>query len=173
LPEYLSALYSNTLANPHVWAFSACVPFLVGGFIGTLFPVLPGTILILCGFLVYGLMTGFSSLTPGFFIGQGVLVALSYLIDFLATALGVRMYGGSRAAAWGAVFGSLLIFVIGPVGILLGPLLGAIAGELIMGEELRQALHSGFGSFLGFIGGALAKIIIACIMVAWFVLRIV
>jgi uncharacterized protein YqgC (DUF456 family) len=173
LLEYLSALYSNTLANPHVWAFLAAVPFIVGGFIGTIFPVLPGTVLILCGFFVYGLITGFGSLTLGFFIGQGLLVGCSYLIDFLATALGVKMYGGSRAAAWGAVFGSLLIFVIGPLGILVGPLLGAVAGELIMGEELRQAMHSGFGSFLGFIGGALAKVVISCIMVAWFVVRIV
>jgi uncharacterized protein YqgC (DUF456 family) len=82
------------------------------------------------------------------------------------------MYGGSRAAAWGAVLGSFMIFVIGPLGILVGPLMGAIAGELIMGEEVRQALQSGFGSFLGFIGGALAKIVISCIMVFWFVMQI-
>ncbi len=173
MPDWLQSLFSNTLANPHVWGFLASVPFIVGGFIGTIFPVLPGTILILCGFLSYGFITGFASLSPGFFVGQAVLVALSYLVDLLATALGVKMYGGSKAAAWGAVLGSLLIFVMGPVGILVGPLMGAIAGELIMGEQLRQAFHSGFGSFLGFIGGALAKVIISCIMVAWFVVRIV
>ncbi len=156
-----------------MWGFLASVPFIVAGFIGTLFPVLPGTILILCGFFVYGLITGFDTLSFRFFIGQGVLVGLSYLIDFLATALGVKMYGGSKAAAWGAVLGSLLIFVIGPLGILIGPLLGAIAGELIMGLEVRQAMHSGFGSFLGFIGGSLAKVVISCIMVAWFVAGIV
>jgi uncharacterized protein YqgC (DUF456 family) len=172
LLEWFSSFYSTTLANPHVWAFLAAVPFIIGGFIGTIFPVLPGTILILCGFVAYGLIAGFGTLTTGFFIGQGVLVVLSYLIDFLATAFGVKMYGGSKAAAWGAVLGSLLIFVIGPLGILLGPLLGAIAGELIVGEELKQAMHSGFGSFLGFIGGAMAKIIISCIMVGWFVLQI-
>jgi len=172
LVDWLHSLFSVTLANPHVWGFLVSVPFIVGGFVGTLFPVLPGTILILCGFLAYGLITGFDTLSLGFFIGQSVLVGLSYLVDFLATAFGVKMYGGSRAAAWGAVLGSLLIFVIGPIGILVGPLMGAIAGELIMGEELRQALHSGFGSFLGFIGGALAKVVISCIMVAWFVVRI-
>ena len=122
--------------------------------------------------MTYGLITGFDTLSLQFFIGQGVLVGLSYLIDFLATAFGVKMYGGSKAAAWGAVFGSLLIFVVGPIGILIGPLMGAIGGELIMGQEVRQALHSGFGSFLGFIGGSLAKVVISCIMVAWFVVRI-
>ncbi len=172
LTDWFRSLFTVTLVNPHVWGFLASVPFIVGGFIGTLFPVLPGTILILCGFLAYGLITGFDTLSLQFFIGQSVLVGLSYLVDFLATAFGVKMYGGSKAAAWGAVLGSLLIFVIGPIGILIGPLMGAIAGELIMGQALRQALHSGFGSFLGFIGGALAKVFISCVMVAWFVARI-
>jgi len=172
LTDWFRSLFTVTLVNPNVWGFLASVPFIVGGFIGTLFPVLPGTILILCGFLAYGLITGFDTLSLQFFIGQSVLVGLSYLVDFLATAFGVKMYGGSKAAAWGAVLGSLLIFVIGPIGILIGPLMGAIAGELIMGQALRQALHSGFGSFLGFIGGSLAKVVISCIMVAWFVARI-
>lgn len=163
---------ASGFANPLVWGFLAAIPFVVGGFIGTLFPVLPGTILILCGFFVSALIVGFDVLTPWFFVGQSVLVALSYVIDFMATALGVKMYGGSRAAAWGAVLGSLLIFVIGPVGIVVGPLLGAVAGELLMGEQIKQAIHSGFGSFLGFVGGTLAKMIISCIMVAWFVIRI-
>ena len=171
--DWFHSLFTVTLANPHVWGFLTSVPFIVGGFIGTLFPVLPGTILILCGFVAYGWITGFDSLYLWFFIGQGVLVGLSYLIDFLATAFGVKMYGGSRAAAWGAVLGSLLIFVIGPIGILVGPLVGAIAGELLMGEKVRQALHSGFGSFLGFIGGTLAKMVISFIMVAWYVAEII
>ncbi|MEA2116310.1 MAG: DUF456 family protein [Thermodesulfobacteriota bacterium] len=172
MTDWFRSLFTVTLVNPHVWGFLASVPFIVAGFVGTLFPVLPGTILILCGFLAYGLITGFDTLSLLFFIGQSVLVGLSYLVDFLATAFGVKMYGGSKAAAWGAVLGSLLIFVIGPIGILIGPLVGAIAGELIMGQELKQALHSGFGSFLGFIGGSLAKVVISCIMVAWFVARI-
>lgn len=54
---------------------------------------------------------------------------------------------------------------------LIGLLLGAIVGELIMGEQLKQALHSGIGSFLGFLGGVAAKMLIAGIMVAWFVWR--
>ncbi len=172
IADWFYSLYTVTLANPHVWGFLASIPFIVGGLVGTVFPALPGTVLILAGFLVYGLITGFDSLTIWFFVGQTVLVSLSYLIEFLATALGVKMFGGSKAAAWGAVFGSLLVFVLGPIGIIIGPLLGAIAGELIMGEQIKQALHSGFGSFLGFIGGVVANLIISGLMIAWFVWEI-
>ncbi|WP_457573719.1 DUF456 domain-containing protein [Desulfolithobacter sp.] len=172
MPDSILAFFHATLGNSHLWGFLAAIPFIVAGFVGVLLPVLPGTVMIFCGFLLYGFITGFDGLPLSFFIGQLTLVGLSYLVDFLATALGVRMYGGSKAAAWGAVLGSLLVFVIGPLGILVGPLLGAIAGELLMGEEVRQALHAGLGSFLGFIGGTLAKLVICTIMVAWFVIRI-
>lgn len=172
LLEWLHSVYAATFANVHCWAFLAAMPLIVTGFVGIVFPALPGTILIAGGFLVYGLITGFDNLSGWFFLGQGLLICLGYAIDFMATAWGVRKFGGSKAAAWGAVLGTLLVFVVGPIGILVGPLLGAIVGELIMGEQLKQALHSGVGSFLGFIGGVAAKLLIAGIMVAWFVWRI-
>jgi hypothetical protein len=170
--DWFSNLYTVTLANPHVWGFLASLPFIIGGLVGTVFPALPGTVLILCGFLVHGLITGFDTLSGWFFLGQAVLVGLSYLIDFLATGFGVKMFGGSKAAAWGAVAGSLLVFVLGPIGIIVGPLIGAIAGELLMGEQVKQALHSGFGSFLGFMGGVVANLVISGVMIAWFIWRI-
>lgn len=170
--DWLHSLYVATFANVQCWAFLAAMPFIAAGFVGIVFPALPGAILIAGGFLVYGLITGFDSLPVWFFVGQGMLICLSYAVDFSATAWGVRKFGGSKAAAWGAALGSLLVFVIGPPGILIGPLLGAVVGELLMGEQLRQALHSGVGSFLGFIGGTAAKLLIAGIMVAWFVFQI-
>ncbi|WP_417913528.1 DUF456 domain-containing protein [Candidatus Electronema sp. JM] len=170
--EWLQSLCAATLAQTHVWGFLAALPFIAAGFVGIVFPALPGTVLIAGGFLVYGLITGFDSLSGWFFVGQGLLICLGYAVDVLATAWGVRKFGGSKAAAWGAVLGTLLVFVVGPIGILVGPLLGAVVGELIMGEQLKQALHSGVGSFLGFIGGVAAKMLIAGIMVAWFVVEI-
>ena len=145
---------------------------IVIGFIGTFLPVLPGTVLIYCGFLVYGIMTGFESLGWLFYFGQLVLVGLSYLVDFLASAYGVKFYGGSKAAVWGALLGSLLIFVIGPIGLLVGPLAGAIAGEVIMGEELRRACKSGFGTFMGMLGGTVARLCISFVMIGWFVFQV-
>gem|GEM_PF-3895376 len=44
------------------------------------------------------------------------LAASTYLVDYLATVWGVRRFNGSKAAAIGAVLGTLLIFVMGPPG---------------------------------------------------------
>ena len=167
--DWLSAV----CAHREIWGLLAALPLLAAGLVGTVFPALPGAALIFCGFLVYGLITGFSSLSGWFFLGQALLLSLSYLMDFAATVWGVRKFGGSKAAAWGAALGTLLVFVLGPVGILVGPLLGAVVGELLVGEQFRQALHSGFGSFLGFIVGTAAKLLLAGIMAAWFFWQII
>ncbi|HID98024.1 MAG TPA: DUF456 family protein [Thermodesulfobacteriaceae bacterium] len=151
------------------WGLVIAVPCSIVGFMGTIVPVIPGTAIIFAGFLFYGWMTGFQSLGAGFFAGQVVLVAFSYLVDFWASAWGVRRYGGSKAAARGAFLGSFLVFVIGPAGLVAGPLIGAFLGEWFMGEEMKKALHASLGSFWGFFGGTILKLVIATAMVGWFV----
>ncbi len=162
----------NTVADARLWAWLATLPLLAVGMAGLILPVVPGTALILAGFVVYGLIAGFEQLTWGFWLGQGLLALASHLLDYLATVLGVRMQGGSRAAVWGALLGLLAIFVIGPFGIVLGPLVGAMAGELLMGQPHDRALRSGVGTVLGLLLGILGKLLLGCIMCLWFVLRV-
>lgn len=173
--ETLTSFFTDLLSyftNKQVWAFLVSSLMIVIGIVGTFLPVLPGTVMIYGGFVLYGLITGFETLGWPFYIGQLGLVGLSYLVDFLASAYGVKFYGGSKAAIWGALLGSLLIFVIGPLGLLIGPLLGAITGELLVGEEIRRACKSGLGTFVGMLGGTVARLIISFTMVAWFVWRV-
>jgi uncharacterized protein YqgC (DUF456 family) len=61
---------------------------------------------------------------------------------------------------------------MGPWGILIGPLLGAVGAELLVGSRFKQALRSGTGSMWGFVGGTLVKMAIVGIMIAWFLRRI-
>ena len=163
---------SSYFTDSHTWAFLAATLLIVVGFVGTFFPVLPGTILIYTGFLLYGLITGFDSLGWPFYLGELVLVGFSYLVDFMASAYGVKFYGGSKASIWGALLGSLLIFVIGPIGLFVGPLLGAVAGELIVGKEVRLACNAGIGTFAGLLGGTILKLVISCGMIGWFVWKV-
>ena len=97
--ETLTSYFTDT----HVWAFLAATPIIVIGFVGTILPVLPGTVLIYAGFVLFGLITGFDSLGWSFYMGQLFLVGISYLVDFLASAYGVKIYGGSKAAMWGGI----------------------------------------------------------------------
>ena len=53
------------------------------------------------------------------------------------------------------------------------PLAGAIIGEMFMGEELRRACKSGFGTFMGMLGGTVARLLLSMVMIGWFVVQII
>ena len=74
-----------------------------------------------------------------------------------------RRFGGSRAGAIGATIGTVVgFFFIPPLGILLGPFVGAVIGELCHNrEDIPKAILVGFGSFLSFIVGTGLKLIAA------------
>ena len=41
-------------------------------------------------------------------------------------------------------------FFLGPLGIILGPFIGAFVGEMIFKDDINYAFKAGFGSLLGF-----------------------
>lgn len=139
------------------------------GILGTVLPVLPGATLIWAGMLLYGILTGFSGLSFTFFLLQGMAVVLAWGIDYLATALGTRYSGGSKSAVWGAALGLLLgLIFLGPAGIIFGPFLGALAGELLRGTPTDKALRSSLGALIGVMGGLVLKLVIVAVMIYWF-----
>lgn len=150
----------------------ASLLFLVG-ILGTVLPVLPGAILIYGGMLLYGYMTKFATLTTNFFVLQAVALLLVFLIDFLATAVGTKRYGGSRVASFGAAIGTLIgIFFFPPLGIVIGPFVGAVLAELLNGKETNHALRVGFGTLIGLLGGTILKLVIEAGMIIYFFLTI-
>ncbi len=149
------------------------IPLMLAGLVGSVFPALPGVALIWGGMLSFYFLDDLHRLDITFLIIQGILTASTYVADYLITIWGVKKYDGSKAAAWGAALGSLLVFVIGPLGIIIGPLLGAIAGDLISGQMLKQAFRSGFGSFVGFLFAMLYRLIVCGVMLFWFVIKVI
>jgi len=144
------------------------------GIVGTIVPLIPGAGLVWGAMLLFGIMTGFPpGLTLGFFICQAVAAVLVMSVDYMTTALGAKRSGGSKAATWGAAIGLLLgIIILGPFGIILGPFLGALIGELVNGIPLRQATRASFGALIGLLGGVIIKLVIVGVMIFWFIQRI-
>jgi len=153
----------------HTVGLILTVLFFIAGTAAIIVPVLPGHLLILAGMVIYGLFTGFADLTAGFFIGQALAVAAAFLVDYVASVWGVRRYGGSKAALWGSVAGALAgVFLFGPLGIILGPFLGALAGELLASGDPSRALQVGLGTLGGVLGSTVLKLAIAGVMIVWF-----
>jgi len=143
------------------------------GMIGTILPLLPGPALVYGGILIYGLMTKFESLNLYFFILEALVLLVTFLVDFISSAASTRRFGGSKQAAVGAVIGTIFgLIILGPLGIVLGPFLGASAAELLRGIDIKQAIRSGFGSIVGVIGGTIFKLCAEVLMIVYFFINI-
>jgi hypothetical protein len=60
-----------------------------------------------------------------------------------------------------------------PFGLLLGPLLGAVAGELVLAKQQpRPAVVSGVGSVVGTLAGMGIKLALGAAMIVWFFLDV-
>lgn len=156
----------------HLALFLA-IAFFIAGIAGILLPVLPGHPIIWLGMFLYGLLTGFHRVTWAFLFVQAILVAVAFGLDYLGNIWGVRRYGGSRVAVLGGAAGLLLgALFFGPVGILLGPFVGASLGELLAGRPLPQAFRVGLGTLIGLLGGTALKLCLAAGMIGWFFVTI-
>ncbi|MGB9802453.1 DUF456 domain-containing protein [Desulfofundulus sp.] len=147
----------------------ACL-FFAAGLAGTLVPALPGAPLIWLGMVVYGLVTGFSNLGWSFYLGQSLALALVLILDYLAGTWTVRRYGGSGYAICGSVAGTVLgLILFKATGMVFGPLLGAIIGELCTRKKsLTRAILAGWGSLADFTGGTAIKMVLEIGMLIWF-----
>jgi len=156
-----------------ILAITTAIIFFLLGIAGTIVPMLPGPPLVWAGMLAYGFIAGFEGLSVTFFLLQGILVLATVGVDYLTTALGTRYFGGSRLAFWGATLGLILgLILFNLPGLLIGTFTGAIAGELLHENNLRQAVSAGVGAVVGFLGGIPFKIFLEIIMIIWFFLTI-
>lgn len=139
------------------------------GLAGILLPALPGVPLMFAGMLLAAWAGGFAKISVLTVVLLGILTAIAVIADLLATLLGAKKFGASKTAIFGAGIGAVVGLFFGPVGLIAGPFVGALAGEMLSGSHWQQATHAGFGAALGFLLGTLAKIAISFAMLGLFV----
>jgi uncharacterized protein YqgC (DUF456 family) len=104
------------------------------GVAGCVLPVLPGFGLIFVGALLHKLVIpdGLSWWMVGL---AGLCVPLGALIEWLASAVGVKLTGGSRYGMMGALVGGLVGLFFLPVGLFVGPVMGALLAESLLAKR--------------------------------------
>jgi len=141
-----------------------------GGLVGLVFPVLPGVPILYAGLFVAAWAEDFAYVGSKTLIILGIMTALSYVLDFLAGAFGAKRFGASRRAVVGATLGAIVGIFFGIPGILLGPFIGAVLGELSNHPDLKAAGLAGVGATLGLALGVAAKLALAFTMLGIFVI---
>jgi uncharacterized protein YqgC (DUF456 family) len=155
------------------WWILAAVLVAVG-LAGVVLPAVPGTILIFAGLWLAAWADGFTRVS-GVTIGVvGILAAATYLVDIVMMALGMKHLGTSRRAMAGAAAGTILGLFLGVPGLIIGPFLGAVLGELTAHHDLARAGRAGIAAWIGFVLGMAVKLglafaMVGLFLVAWFV----
>ena len=138
------------------------------GLVGCILPLIPGPPLGYVAILIvqYTLDKPF---TTQFMSVWLILVILVTLLDYYVPIWGTRRFGGSQSGVWGSTIGLIVgLFFFPPFGIIAGPFIGAVIGELLIGKDMKIALKSGLGSFLGFITGTIMKLAVSLILGFYF-----
>lgn len=150
------------------WYAAAGLLILVG-LAGTVLPALPGVPLVFAGMWLTAWVGDYAGIGAWTVVSLGILAALAVLLDFVAGLLGARRVRASAAALWGAAIGTVVGLFFGLPGLLLGPFVGAVVGELRSGGSFNRSAHVGVATWIGLLFGTLAKIALSFTMLGVFV----
>ena len=140
------------------------------GLVGSFVPIIPGPISAWLGLLVL-YQTSFLAL-DFYFLGTTLIIALGvFLLDYFIPMIGAKKFGGTKAGATGATIGLLIgVLFMGPIGIFVGPFIGALFVELIRDfSDKKTALKAAMGSLIGFLTGVFLKFSVTLVYAIYFV----
>ena len=138
------------------------------GFIGCFLPIIPGPPLSYIGLILLQL-TDEAPFTNNFLITWFAITVVVQVLDYIVPSYGTKKYGGSRAGVIGSMLGLVAgVFLFPPIGIILGPMAGALVGELMAGRSNHEAWRSAWGSFIGFLAGTLLKLVACSVMIFYY-----
>ena len=151
-----------------IFLWFLAVALIAVGVAGIILPALPGTLLIFGGILLAAWADGFARVGPWTLAVIGVIGVASYFVDLAAAALGAGRLGASKRAMVGAGLGTIAGLFLGLPGIIIGPFVGAVIGELTDSRDLAKAGKAGVAAWIGFAVGTAVKVALAFMMIAIF-----
>jgi uncharacterized protein YqgC (DUF456 family) len=144
------------------------VAMVIVGLVGVVLPALPGHMLILGGLIVGAWAEGFTRVGVWTLVIVGLIALASYGVDFVAVALGAKRLGASPRAMTGAALGTLGGLFFGLPGVIVGPFVGAVIGELATHRDFAKAGKAGVAAWIGFAIGTAVKVALAFLMIGIF-----
>lgn len=153
-----------------VWLMIGLVLMIVG-ILGCVLPLLPGPPLCYVALLIQQLRSDDPFTSKFLWIWAGITVAVTVL-EYVIPVVSTKRFGGSKYGIWGCTIGLIAGFWMGPLGIIIGPFVGAFIGEILASKNSDQALQAAWGSFIGFLFGTLLKLIV-CVIMSWYLVMII
>ncbi len=145
--------------------------FALVGLAGCILPVIPGPLVSYLALLILSLAQNWEPFSTVFLLVMAVAAVGMTVLDYFVSLAGAKKYGATKFGLWGSVIGMLIgLFFFPPLGILIGALMGAMAGELMVGKDTMEALKVGWGVFVGNLVGTALKLGY-CLLVLFFYIK--
>ena len=143
------------------------------GLAGSVLPGIPSTPLVMLVAIGHRLYFGPAGASNVALLIMGALMALSLLMDYLASMYGAKKLGATWRGVLGAVVGGLIGVFFNLPGLLLGPFLGALVFEMVGGREWKEAARAGLGAVIGLFVGAIGKLACCVAMMGLFAVNVI
>jgi|TARA_B100000768_G_scaffold181895_1_gene207225 uncharacterized protein YqgC (DUF456 family) len=139
--------------------------FCITGLIGSFIPIIPGPITSWLGLLILH-FTSIVQLDYFFLLATFIIAITVFLLDLIIPLISLKKLGGTKKGIIGASIGLLIGFFMGPIGILTGPFIGSLSGELINNLGFKKAIKASFGTLIGLLAGFIMKFFVSFIFFA-------
>jgi uncharacterized protein YqgC (DUF456 family) len=147
-----------------IFLYLLAAALIVGGVAGAILPMLPGIPMIFGGIWLAAAVDQYRHLGWGWLVAIGLVGAFGVALDFISASLGAKKIGASQRALWGAGVGTTVGMFFGIPGLLLGPFIGAVGGELWSGKSVLRSAHVGVSTWFGMLLGIVAKAVLSFFM---------
>jgi hypothetical protein len=144
------------------------VVLIVAGIAGAILPAIPGVPLVFGGLWLAAYIDHYEKVGTFTLVILGVLTVIAMSVDWVASSMGAKRVGASPQAISGAAVGTLVGAFLGLPGLILGPFIGAVIGEIMARGSLEQAARVGVATWMGLLFGTLAKLALSLTMLGVF-----
>jgi uncharacterized protein len=165
----LSGRRTSFLITISVMVLAVAAVLVIVGLAGIVLPAIPGTVLIFAGLWLAAWGDHFTRVSAGTIVALGIVAVATYFVDMAMIAVGMKRLGTSRRAMAGAAIGTVAGFFFGLPGLVIGPFVGAVIGELTAHRDLNRAGRAGIAAWIGFAIGTAVKVGLAFVMIGIFV----
>jgi hypothetical protein len=142
----------------------------LAGLAGCIVPVIPGPSLSFLALVILSFAKNWEPFSLTFLITMAGLTIAVTILDYVVPAGGAKKYGASKLGVWGSIIGMPLgFFFFPPWGILIGGIMGALAGELIAGKKGKKAFRAGWGVFVGYMASTGLKLVFSGVLLFFYV----
>lgn len=154
-----------------LWVLS--VLLILVGIAGVVLPALPGVVFVFGGILLAAWIDDFTRIGAWTVVILGVLAAVAFVIDYVASTVAAKRAGASKLGLIGAALGTVLGIFTGFIGLLFMPLVGAAIGEYMAQRDALRAGQIGVATWLGLLVGTVLKLAIVFTMIGVFIAALI